>query len=430
MYSYQHYFDLGIISSRIAAAKDFSEQDKELEYSNLKRVLNSLNIDVPSFDESFNIINYADHFKPPDKTLKQSLYRMGTLSFALFLLDDEQHLAAEKEFLSLFDVIGIDESIGEEYLANLKKKPKREAFTLFLKSMIPILEDLNIDIDSVGALSVENVKTILERLKEMRNFIENDFVKMLSEGFVTLDGYNAIGEKAKTTRHEIDIIIYDEYAELFDNIGKNLIDYYYYFKTKVEQANKTPNEKEAILIHAKKDLDKLITKCNKMIQQYRIKLLDIIKVAEEQDTKEGAKESTLILDINIFRKEFKESHSTEWYFNDIENDLNEISVCLGNNCYRATLALAGRVLELTLKIFCAKNQIEVEGQRIMVGQILGLIRASGIYVDPSTENIWNLINQQRIIGVHQKSSVPIPSASQANMVCYALLDTMRRVLHN
>jgi hypothetical protein len=144
MHLYHKYFELGIISSRVAAAKDFSKQDQALEYSNLKKVLSLLNIQVPSFDESFCVINYAEHFTQPNRILKKNLYRMGTLSFALFLLGDDQNIAAEKEFLSLFEAIGLDESIGEKYLDYLKKTSKKEALVFFTNEMIPILEDLNV----------------------------------------------------------------------------------------------------------------------------------------------------------------------------------------------------------------------------------------------------------------------------------------------
>ncbi|KQC14712.1 MAG: hypothetical protein APR63_13560 [Desulfuromonas sp. SDB] len=142
---YRHFFDLGIVSSRVAAAKNFSEQDKNREYEQLKRILNSLsiNMEAPSLDECFDVKNYADQFTPPNLALKKSLYRMGTLSFALFMLGSSGYTHGETEFLSLFDTIGLDNTIGTKYIENLRKIEKGEAFYLFINQVYPVIEALN-----------------------------------------------------------------------------------------------------------------------------------------------------------------------------------------------------------------------------------------------------------------------------------------------
>jgi len=112
---------------------------------------------------------------------------------------------------------------------------------------------------------------------------------------------------------------------------------------------------------------------------------------------------------------------------DFENDLREMLTCFNSSSYRGCLAMAGVVLERTLRHKLDSMGIEIQNDW-MVGRLLGEISDAGEYVDPSLKNIWNIINQQRIVGVHTKENIPIPSADQAAMVLYAVKDTITRVI--
>lgn len=114
---------------------------------------------------------------------------------------------------------------------------------------------------------------------------------------------------------------------------------------------------------------------------------------------------------------------------DIKYDLYELQQCLGIAAYRASLAISGRILELCLKLYCVGNAIEFS-DNWMVGQLIDKISQSGKYLDPSLKSIWQIINQQRIIGVHAKAQAPIPSREQALMVSFAVIDTLKRLLQN
>jgi len=111
---------------------------------------------------------------------------------------------------------------------------------------------------------------------------------------------------------------------------------------------------------------------------------------------------------------------------DLRNDLSELNACLRSQAYRATLALAGRLLETCLKMELARLDRPVHSDW-MVGKLLSEIEAAGEYCEPSLKNIFNIINQQRIVGVHAKEKVPIPSRHQAYMVTYAVLELLSRV---
>jgi len=86
---------------------------------------------------------------------------------------------------------------------------------------------------------------------------------------------------------------------------------------------------------------------------------------------------------------------------DFENDLREMVVCFNASSYRGCLSMAGVVLERALRYKLSCMGVEVQ-RDWMVGRMLKAISDAGEYVDPSLKNVWNIINQQRIVGVHTK----------------------------
>ncbi len=112
---------------------------------------------------------------------------------------------------------------------------------------------------------------------------------------------------------------------------------------------------------------------------------------------------------------------------DFENDLREMVTCFNASSYRGCLAMAGVVLERSLRYKLSNMGVEIQDDW-MVGKMLKTVSDSGEYVDPSLKNVWNIINQQRIVGVHTKETVPIPSADQAAMVLFAVKDLVSRTL--
>lgn len=118
--------------------------------------------------------------------------------------------------------------------------------------------------------------------------------------------------------------------------------------------------------------------------------------------------------------------SSSPHYSDLRNDLQEMNACVSNGSYRAALSMAGRILETCLKV-----KLENMGRTVqkdwMVGKLLAEIESAGGYLDPALKNIWNIINQQRIVGVHARELVPIPSKNQACMVAYAVMDVLDRL---
>lgn len=115
------------------------------------------------------------------------------------------------------------------------------------------------------------------------------------------------------------------------------------------------------------------------------------------------------------------------FSSDLRNDLQELKQCLMRSCFRAALALCGRILEASLKIVLLKADISFD-DNWMVGRLLKELDDKDLYCDPALKNYYNIVNQQRIIGVHVRESVPIPSENQVLSVTYIVCDCVERCL--
>jgi len=64
---------------------------------------------------------------------------------------------------------------------------------------------------------------------------------------------------------------------------------------------------------------------------------------------------------------------------------------------------------------------------MMIGQLLKTLREANVqkYVDPSLQEIREIINRSRIPAVHAKERIPVPSREQAVMVINAMIDTVK-----
>ena len=117
------------------------------------------------------------------------------------------------------------------------------------------------------------------------------------------------------------------------------------------------------------------------------------------------------------------------YLEDFLRTLREIQICFDNDCLFATIALCGKVLEVCLKERLRRAGIEHD-QTAMIGPLLRLIKDQlpNTYIDPTLNNIANIINASRITAVHAVECIPVPSRDQAVMVIFATRDVVRRTL--
>lgn len=153
----------------------------------------------------------------------------------------------------------------------------------------------------------------------------------------------------------------------------------------------------------------------------------LAKVIAEDDTvtQDSIPLEGMLIELNEIGERLEARLSNSPFYPDLRNDLSELNACLEAGAYRAGLAMSGRILEICLKIRLHKVGVDIQDDW-MIGKLLSLLKESNEYIDPGLVNVWNIINQQRIIGVHAKEKVPIPSKYQASMVAYAVLDVLDR----
>ena len=113
---------------------------------------------------------------------------------------------------------------------------------------------------------------------------------------------------------------------------------------------------------------------------------------------------------------------------DVGRDLVELRSCLNVNAYRASLAMCGRILELSLKTLLQRAG-HSPNPDLMVGGLLKHVAEVGLYVDGSLNNTFNIINQPSVyVASHHKEKVPVPSEDQTLGVVHHTCDTVTRVL--
>lgn len=119
----------------------------------------------------------------------------------------------------------------------------------------------------------------------------------------------------------------------------------------------------------------------------------------------------------------------ENYKVDFIKTLEEIAICFDHECFIATNSLCGKILEICLKEILSINHVEFDGN-FTIGLLLKRIRefVPKEYIDPSLNNISNIINVNRITAIHAHERIPIPSRDQAIMVIFAMNDVVRRHL--
>jgi len=115
---------------------------------------------------------------------------------------------------------------------------------------------------------------------------------------------------------------------------------------------------------------------------------------------------------------------------DINADLKELKKCYDAGCYRSTVVLAGRVLEVALH----KKYYDVTGVDILdkspgigLGKLIAKMCEKNIELDPGLTQQIHLINQVRVFSVHKKESVFNPSKAQAHAIVLFTLDVLEKL---
>ena len=109
------------------------------------------------------------------------------------------------------------------------------------------------------------------------------------------------------------------------------------------------------------------------------------------------------------------------------NDLSELKSTMSVGAFRSAIGCCGRCLEGTIKTLFSINDYKFD-DTWAVGRLLVELEKTGMYLDPSSKNIANIINSHRIFAVHCKreSKLPIPSEYDSAGVMFLTLGLIER----
>ena len=94
----------------------------------------------------------------------------------------------------------------------------------------------------------------------------------------------------------------------------------------------------------------------------------------------------------------------------------------------ASIAMCGKLLELSLREYYVIHSDEPLSDQLMLGKLIRRVSQDlGVQLDEGLLNIVNFINQFRISGVHVKQGFSLPTDDQTQAVLYMTYDTVRKL---
>ncbi len=115
---------------------------------------------------------------------------------------------------------------------------------------------------------------------------------------------------------------------------------------------------------------------------------------------------------------------------EMEDDLLEMSKCFKHECFKASIILAGKLLETALhKVYYDKTGTDLlqTAPGISIGSLIKKLSESGIILDPSIANQAHLINQVRVQSVHARKIPFQPTREQTQAVMLYTQDLLRKL---
>ncbi len=115
---------------------------------------------------------------------------------------------------------------------------------------------------------------------------------------------------------------------------------------------------------------------------------------------------------------------------DINADIDELDRCFNNGCYRSSIILCGRILEIALhrKYYeLTKNDLLEKSPGVGIGNLIAKLKEKNINIDPGLTQQIHLINQVRIFSVHKKQEAFNPTKAQTQAIIIYTLDVLDRL---
>jgi hypothetical protein len=164
-----------------------------------------------------------------------------------------------------------------------------------------------------------------------------------------------------------------------------------------------------------KTLESAVISLNKMSE-----LLEIVPEARDKQDMD-----------RIDRKEFLELPKLpKEIYEEVKASFDELVTCFNNRCYRSSLILCGKILEIAMhrKYFesTGKDLLE-KSPDIGLGNLLAKMREKEILFDPGLPQQIHLINQLRVYSVHKKAEIFQPSKEQSQATILYTLDILKKL---
>jgi len=181
-----------------------------------------------------------------------------------------------------------------------------------------------------------------------------------------------------------------------------------------------PNDKRALM-----DASLMMKELKKMINERRFleAIVEIEKIC-------GIAPEIKIKESELPKSEFQLPYVPRVIFSETKASFDELIKCYEHGCYRSSLILCGRILEIAMhtKYFEATGRDLLEkSPDIGLGSLIMKFSEKNILLDPGLSNQIHLINQLRIASVHKKKQVFNPTKSQAQATILYTLDTIKKL---
>jgi hypothetical protein len=111
-------------------------------------------------------------------------------------------------------------------------------------------------------------------------------------------------------------------------------------------------------------------------------------------------------------------------------DINELNRCFLNNCFRASVILCGRILEVCLhrKYYeCTGFDLLDKNPGMGLGKLIAKMSEKEIHLDPGIMQQIHLINNVRIYSVHKKTVAFNPSKIQTQAIMLYTKDIITKL---
>jgi hypothetical protein len=118
---------------------------------------------------------------------------------------------------------------------------------------------------------------------------------------------------------------------------------------------------------------------------------------------------------------------------EIKTNFDELEACFENKCYRSSLILCGKILEIALH----RKYFEITGYDLLekspdigLGNLIAKMHEKGLSLDPGLPQQIHLINQLRVYSVHKKGQTFVPSKAQAHASILYTLDVLKKLFRS